>query len=57
MDPVQVHNKQGRSNEYDETIWGVPMDESHSPSRRSPEGDRRSRSRRKPPGYSPIRLK
>jgi len=56
-DPVQVHNKQGRSNEYDETIWGVPMDESHSPSRRSPEADRRSRSRRKPRDYSPIRLK
>ena len=32
-DPVQVHNKLGH---YDETVWDVPMDESHSPSRRSP---------------------
>jgi hypothetical protein len=24
-------------------VWGVPMDESHSPSRKSPDVDRRSR--------------
>ena len=51
-DPVQVHNV---------IVWGVSMDESHSPSRRSPnrysEGDLRDRPHRKPPDYSHIRLK
>ena len=49
-DHAQVHNKLGPLDKYyDETVWGVPMDESHSPSRKSPDGDQRSRSRRKPP--------
>jgi len=46
---------------HSEIVWGVPMDESHSPSRRSPsrysEGDQRGRPDRKPPDHYHIRLK